>query len=49
MSITIGSSAPLSTWQIAWQNGAKETAGATISLSSCSGQVVVLLLADVQS
>lgn len=47
MSIVIGSSAPNSTWPIAWQNAVVAPAGATISLSSCLGKVVVLLLAEV--
>ncbi len=47
MSITIGSAAPDSTWTIAWQNGAAVDTGETISLSDCAGQIVVLLLTDV--
>jgi hypothetical protein len=46
MPIVLGSSAPDSTWSIAWRNGAAVTTGDTISLSDCSGQVVVLLLTN---
>lgn len=44
MSITIGSPAPNSTWEIVWQNGAIDASGTTISLSDYLGQVVVLYL-----
>jgi hypothetical protein len=44
MSITIGSPAPDSTWQVVWQHGAIDESGTTISLSDYLGQVVVLYL-----
>ena len=47
MSIVLGSSAPDSTWSIAWRYGAAVNTGDTISLSDCAGQIVVLLLTDV--
>lgn len=46
MSITIGSQASDSTWQVAWDKGAANSTGATISLSSLAGKVVVLYLTD---
>ena len=46
MSITIGNQAPDSTWEIAWQNAAAVPMGSTISLASCLGKAVVLLLAE---
>ena len=49
MSITIGDPAPNSTWQIAWQNGAVVTDGSTISLSSCLGKVVALIISKAES
>jgi hypothetical protein len=48
MSITPGSPAPDSTWQVAWRDGSAVTTGDTISLSDYAGQVVVLLLTDVR-
>jgi hypothetical protein len=46
MTIAIGSEAPDSTWKIAWQKGAAVTTGESISLSSCLGKIVVLLLTE---
>lgn len=48
MAITIGSPAPDSTWQVAWENGAAVTTGDTISLSGCLGKVVMLYLTDLE-
>ena len=47
--ITIGSFAPNSTWQKAWEHGAAVTSGATLTLSNLHGKVVVLLLAETDS
>lgn len=47
MSIVLGDAAPDSTWGVAWRYGAAAALGETISLSDCAGQIVVLLLTDV--
>jgi len=47
--VNIGSSAPDSTWQKAWEHRAAVVDGSTLALSSLHGKIVVLLLADTDS
>ena len=46
MSITIGSQAPDTVWQVAWDNAALASPGATMSLAGCLGKVVMLYITD---
>ncbi|MCP4676554.1 MAG: hypothetical protein GY854_13770 [Deltaproteobacteria bacterium] len=50
MSVVIGSKAPDSTWEIAWNNGEAVTDGSTISLSDCTndGKAVMLYLTSTE-